>query len=61
VNKTAEKLDVSNSVEFHSFRTMHASLMRRYSARLEVTRENMGHAGRTGSIACDVYSKAWWK
>jgi hypothetical protein len=39
---------------------MHASLMRRYGARLEVARDNMGHAGGTGSITLDVYSKTWW-
>jgi len=36
---------------------MHASLMPRYEARLEVDRDNMGHAGSTGSITLDVYSK----
>ena len=39
---------------------MHASLMRRFGARLEVARDNMGHAGGTGSITLDVYSKTWW-
>jgi hypothetical protein len=39
---------------------MHASLMRRYGARLEVARDNMGHSGSTGSITLDVYSKTWW-
>jgi hypothetical protein len=43
-----------------SFRTMHASLMRRMGGRLEVARDNMGHAGNTGSITLDVYSKSWW-
>ena len=60
VKKTAEKLGVSSAVDFRSFRTMHASLMRRYGARLEVARDNMGHAGSTGSITLDVYSKTWW-
>jgi len=27
---------------------------------LEVARDNMGHAGNTGSITVDVYSKTWW-
>src|SRR5271165_7070964 len=31
-----------------------------YGARLEVARDNMGHAGSTGSITLDVYSKTWW-
>ena len=38
---------------------MHGSLMRRFS-RLEVARDNMGHAGSTGSITLDVHSKTWW-
>ena len=48
------------TVDLRSFRTMHASLMRRF-ARLEVARDNMGHAGSTGSITMDVYSKTWWE
>jgi len=36
---------------------MHASLMRRFGARFEVARDNMGHAGSSGSITLDVYSK----
>jgi integrase len=56
----AEKLGLSKTLDFRSFRTMHASLMRRYGARLEVARDNMGHSGNTGSITLDVYSKTWW-
>ena len=56
----AEKLGLSKTLDFRSFRTMHASLMRRYGARLEVVRDNMGHAGSTGSQTLDVYSKTWW-
>jgi integrase len=56
----AEKLGLSKTLDFRSFRTMHASLMRRYGARLEVARDNMGHAGSTGSITLDVYSKTLW-
>jgi hypothetical protein len=26
-----------------------------------VARDNMGHAGSTGSITLDVYSKTWWE
>jgi hypothetical protein len=29
--------------------------------RLEVARDNMGHAGNTGSITLDVYSQTWWE
>jgi len=57
---TAENLGLPRTVDFRSFRTMHASLMRRFGARLEVARDNMGHAGGTGSITLDVYSKTWW-
>ncbi len=52
----AEKLGLPKTVDFRSFRTMHASLMRRFGARLEVARDNMGHAGGTGSITLDVMS-----
>jgi hypothetical protein len=60
VKPVAEKLGLPKTIDFRSFRTMHASLMRRYGARLEVARDNMGHAGSTGSITLDVYSKTWW-
>lgn len=56
----AEKLGLPKTVDFRSFRTMHASLMRRFGVRLEVALDNMGHAGGTGSITLDVYSKTWW-
>jgi len=56
----AEKLGLPKTIDFRSFRTMHASLMRRFGARLEVARDNMGHAGSSGSITLDVYSKTWW-
>jgi site-specific recombinase XerD len=60
VKPVAEKLGIASTVDFSSFRTMRASLMRRNGARLEVGRYNMGHAGSTGSITLDVYSKTWW-
>jgi integrase len=60
VKPMAEKLSLPTTVDFRSFRTMHASLMRRFGARLEVARDNMGHAGSSGSITLDVYSKTWW-
>ena len=53
-------LGLPKTIDFRSFRTIHASLMRRFGARLEVARDNMGHAGNTGSITLDVYSKTWW-
>jgi len=55
----ARKLGLAGGIDFRSFRTMHASLMRRMG-RLEIARDNMGHAGGTGSITLDVYSKSWW-
>jgi integrase len=61
VKPATEKLGVSKTVDFRSFRTMHASLMRRFGARLEVARDNMGHEGNTGSITLDIYSKTWWE
>lgn len=54
-------LGLPTTIDFRSFRTMHASLMRRFGARLEVARDNMGHVGSTGSITLDVYSKTWWE
>jgi len=60
VKPVAERLGLSKTIDFRSFRTMHASLMRRFGARLEVARDNMGHAGNSGSITLDVYSKTWW-
>jgi integrase len=60
VKPAAERLGLSKTIDFRSFRTMHASLMRRFGARLEVARDNMGHAGSSGSITLDVYSKTWW-
>ena len=53
-------LGLPKTIDFRSFRTIHASLMRRFGARLEVARDNMGHAGSSGSITLDVYSKTWW-
>lgn len=60
VKPVAERLGLDRTIDFRSFRTMHASLMRRFGARLEVARDNMGHAGSSGSITLDVYSKTWW-
>ncbi len=57
----AKDLGLPPGIDFRSFRTMHASLMRRMGGRLEVARDNMGHAGGTGSITLDVYSKTWWE
>jgi site-specific recombinase XerC len=60
VKPVAEKLGLPKTIDFRNFRTMHTSLMRHYGARLEVARDNTGHAGSTGSITLDVYSKTWW-
>jgi len=60
VKPVAEKPGIEKTVDFRSFRTIHASFMRRFGARLEVARDNMGHAGSLGSITLDVYSKTWW-
>jgi hypothetical protein len=60
VKPVADRLGLDKTIDFRSFRTMHASLMRRFGARLEVARDNMGHAGSSGSITLDVYSKTWW-
>ncbi len=60
VKPAAQELGLSKVIDFRSFRTMHASLMRRFGARLEVARDNMGHAGTRGASQLDVYSKTWW-
>jgi hypothetical protein len=57
--KTAAKtLELPRQVDFRSFRTMHASLMRRTGARAEITRDNMGHSETPTTI--EIYSKTWW-
>jgi broad specificity phosphatase PhoE len=61
LKKAALTLGLPKEIDFRSFRTMHASLMRRMGGRLEIARDNMGHAGSTGSITLDVYSKTWWE
>jgi integrase len=61
LKKAIDALGLPHAVDFRSFRTMHASLMRRMGGRLEVARDNMGHAGSTGLITLDVYSKTWWE
>lgn len=54
----AKALGLPKEVDFRSFRTMHASLMRRSGARPEVTRDNMGHSECATSL--EVYSRTWW-
>ena len=53
----AERLGLPMAIDIRNFGTVPASPMRRYGVRLEIARDNMGHAGSTGSIAVDVYSK----
>jgi integrase len=48
-----------SAVDFRSFRTMHSSLMLREGARLEVVRDNMGHANI--DVTQNVYGKSWWE
>jgi hypothetical protein len=45
IKPAAIKLGLPRTIDFRSFRTMHASLMRRTGARPEVTRDNMGSRG----------------
>jgi len=54
----AKELKLGKTIDFRSFRTMHASLMRRTGARAEVTRDNMGHSECATSL--EIYSKTWW-
>jgi len=53
------ELNLPETVDFRSFRTMHASLMSSIGARPEVTRDNMGHS--TIDVTQNVYSKTWWE
>ena len=54
----AKELGLPKEVDFRSFRTMHASLMRRGGARPEITRDNMGHSECPTTM--EIYSKTWW-
>ena len=44
LKQVAKVHDIPRGIDFRSFRTMHASLMRRTGARPEVARDNMGHS-----------------
>jgi len=55
---TAKELGLPKSIDFRSFRTMHASLMRRTGARPEVARDNMGHSEI--AMTLEGYSRTWW-
>lgn len=54
----AKALGLGKTIDFRSFRTMHASLMRRTGARAEVTRDNMGHSECATSL--EIYGRTWW-
>jgi len=54
----AKELEIPGSIDFRSFRTMHASLMRRTGARPEVARDNMGHSEIPMTL--EGYSRTWW-
>lgn len=58
VKPAAAKLGLPLTVDFRSFRRMHASLMRRTGARPEVTRDNMGHSDI--DMTLNGYSESWW-
>jgi integrase len=53
----AKALNLGKAIDFRSFRTMHASLMRRTGARAEITRDNMGHSECNTTV--EIYSKTW--
>lgn len=55
---TAKELGLPREIDFRSFRTMHASLMRRSGARPEVARDNMGHSEIPMTL--EDYSRTWW-
>jgi integrase len=58
IKPAATKLGLPRTVDFRSFRKMHASLLRRTGARAEVTRDNMGHSEI--DVSLNIYSESWW-
>jgi integrase len=58
LKEVARELGLPKGIDFRSFRTMHASLMRRTGARAEVARDNMGHSEIPTTL--EVYSRTWW-
>lgn len=58
LKEVAKDLGLPSGVDFRSFRTMHASLMRRTGARPEVARDNMGHSEIPMTL--EGYSRTWW-
>ena len=58
MKQVAKAHDIPSGIDFRSFRTMHASLMRRTGARPEVARDNMGHSEIPMTL--EGYSRTWW-
>jgi integrase len=58
VKAAAVTLGYPKTIDFRSFRTMHASLMGRQGTRLEVIRDNMGHAETP--TTSNIYNRTWW-
>jgi integrase len=58
LKQVAKEHDIPRGIDFRSFRTMHASLMRRCGARPEVARDNMGHSEIPMTL--EGYSRTWW-
>jgi hypothetical protein len=54
-----KKLGGSAQIDFRSLRTLHATLMRRTGTRLEVVRDNMGHANV--DVTADIHSESRWQ
>jgi integrase len=58
LKEVGKELGLPKGIDFRSFRTMHASLMRRAGARPEVARDNMGHSEIPMTL--EGYSRTWW-
>jgi len=58
LKQVAKVHDIPRGIDFRSFRTMHASLMRRTGARPEVARDNMGHSEIPMTL--EGYSRTKW-
>jgi integrase len=58
IKPAAAKLGLPKTVDFRSFRKMHASLLRRTGARPEIMRDNLGHS--EVGVGLNIYSESWW-
>jgi site-specific recombinase XerD len=58
LKEVAKEHGLPKRMDFRSFRTIHASLMRRTGLRPEVARANMGHSEIPMTL--EGYRRTWW-